>query len=186
MIYLIPNGPKNLAELFPAIDWQKVDEYYVEAYDHLENHVATTPINKIGCCCTEDKVRIHFLNYLGSFDAVNFELVKQSHTNTSSQYKRSLSIPLLKTSTGAERFNVRSNESFIARTKCYQETNYSWCMELLDSPKAFLEWKGTQGQDDSFLPIVILDAKFDRDPEDHTFVFTVEYKLGNEKIIIRN
>lgn len=186
MIYLIPNGTKNIADIFPDVNFSLVDEYYLQVLDEDEEVVATTAINRFGCCCGEDKIRIHFLNRLGTFDAINLDTVKIAHNNTSSEYKRSLPKNLTKSSTGIERFNVRSNKSYEVRTGCYTAENDDWCMELQDSPKAFLEWNGGQGQPADFLPIKIEDAKFERDPQSHQYTLVVVFKMANEKINLRN
>ena len=65
-ILYIPNGPKNLGPLFPAINFGDVAEYYVEALDSGGSPIATSTLNVIGCCCSDDKIRLHFMNYLGS------------------------------------------------------------------------------------------------------------------------
>jgi len=39
----IPNGPKNLATLFPDVNFRDVAEYYLELTDSDVNVVATTP-----------------------------------------------------------------------------------------------------------------------------------------------
>ncbi len=186
MVYFIPNGIKNIAGLFPDVDFSKVTKYYLQVKDDEETVVATTPVNQIGCCCNDRKARVHFLNQLGTWDAINFNEPKSAYNVTSSEYQRSLSTPLAKPSTGIERFNVKANTSYEARTDCYSAVNHDWCMELLTSPQAFIEWKGTQGQSDSFLPIRIEDAKFEKNPKSFLYTLVIIYKMSNEKIIIRN
>lgn len=168
-----------------------MDQYFLEVFADDGGgsaQILTTPIFKTGCCCVPDKVRVHFLNYLGTFDAINFNPPQIIHATTSSDYQRSLSYPLLKTDSGVERFNVRSNESYECRTGCYGEPQMNWCMELMDSPKAFMEWKGTQGQADSFLPIKVEDVKFEKQKEEdrYNYELVLQFKVANEKIILRN
>ena len=60
--------------------------------------------------------------------------------------------------------------------------------DALDSPLAWLEWKGTQGQLDSYLPIKILDKKSVKHKEEDRFYYeiTIEFILSQERIIMRN
>lgn len=187
-IAYIPDGPKNLAQIFPAVDWANVAEYFVEVLNPANEVIATTPSNIIGCCCNSDKVRLVFLNYLGTYDAVNFLKPKISHESNFEEYKKGLPNTLTKPSTGAERFNVQPNDLYEVINNCYNEEHMLWLQELADSPKAFLEWKGIQGQADSFLPIVITSKKFvkKKTQNDFRYDFIVEFKLSNEYLTIRN
>ncbi|MBL0235035.1 MAG: hypothetical protein IPQ08_15480 [Chitinophagaceae bacterium] len=186
-VIYIPNGPANLQPLFPNVDFGSIAEYYVEVIGEFEI-MATTPINKMECCCDSDKVRVHFLNYLGTFDAVNFEKPIVTHEAQSAEYKGSLAAPLIKTDTGFERFDVRANDTKVARNQCYQEENMPWLQELMDSPKTYEEWSGTQGQPANYLPIVIKDKSFEKLKNENDFRYDVliEYKKSNEIITIRN
>ena len=189
IIYLLPNGPKNLSSLFPTINWDDIEEYYIQALDRGDSIIATSTINKMGCCCKEGEyIRIHFLNYLGTYDAMNFEHYNIIHEPESSSYEKSLRFPLSKTDTGIERFNVRSNETFQLKTSAYTEKDMDWLMELVDSPKAYIEWKGKEGQPDSYIPVIILNGKKEKQKleERYSYEFIIEAKLSNEKIIIRN
>jgi hypothetical protein len=187
-ISYIPNGPKNLATVFPTIDFGDVAEYYIEVVNPTGIAIATTTLNQIQCCCSEDKVRLVFLNYLGTYDAVNFIKPKVLHETTSSEYEKGLPNILLKTSTGSERFNIKSNDTYETKTNCYNENDMLWLQELADSPKVFIEWKGTQGQPDSFLPVILTSKKFEKvkQQNDFKYEFVVEFKLSNEYFTIRN
>lgn len=177
-----------MAAIFPQIDFSELEEYSIEVSDYTNTVVATTPLNKFSCCCSDDKVRIHFLNYLGTFDAVNFNKPKVLHEPTSSEYKRSLPAALSKTSTGFERFNVVSNDSKEAKNNCYKEPDMKWLQELADSPKALEEWKGIQSQADEYLPVKLLDTKFEKQKNEREYIydFVIQYKLSNEFKTIRN
>jgi hypothetical protein len=186
--YFIPNGPKNLKDLFTAIDFSLLTEYYVEVMDADDNVVATSALNKIGGCCEQDQIRLHFLNYLGGVDAINFKLQHQDHESKADEKINPTSYPLNKPDHGAGRLNVKSNDSFIALTKRYKEEDKDWLDELFDSPLAWMEWSGVQGQDDSYIPVIILDKKFAKVEEDDRFIYevTIEFKLSHERFIIRN
>lgn len=186
-VYLIPAGPKNLQSLFPGIDFSQVTDYYLEVKNTDNTVVATTPTYKSNCCCPDDKIRIHFLNYLGAYDAVNFRKPAVEHADTSTQYKNGLNYPLQKTDTGTERFNISSNDTYTALLKC-KEADMPWLQELADSPKMYLEWTGIEGQADDYIPIIKTDGKFEKlkNQIEFDYEFTLEFKLSNEFYSIRN
>lgn len=185
----IPAGPKNLTAAYPgAGDFRFIDEYYLEILNETPVVIFRTCYYKIGCCCITDKIRVHFGNTLGTTDAINFAEYHIVNDNSSSQYKKANPIPLTKQSTGFNRFNVRANDVYECKTDCYGEADMPWCMEMLNCPIAFIEWKGIEGQSDDFLPIVVLDAKFERRKTDERYWYelVIQFKMGNDKIIIRN
>lgn len=187
-IYDIPSGPKNLESIFPDIDFNNVKEYFLEVIDDSAQVIATTPLMRAGCCCGSEDMRLFFLNYLGKFDGMSFSKPEILHESTSGLYKKSLNYPLVKTDTGTERFDVSANDSFIASTKCYRESDMLWAQELIDSPKAFMQWTGIQGQEDSYIPIVIKSTKFDKqkNKDEWFYEIVIEFELSNEFIVIRN
>lgn len=187
-VFYIPNGPKNLKPLFPNLNFAEVAEYFVEVIDTDDEVVATSTLNKMGCCCNEDRIRIHFLNYLGTFDAINFSNKVVVHKTASETYRRGLPDVLAKTSTGIERNNVKANDTKSASNKCYAEETMEWIQEIFDSPKAYEEWTGTQGQPDSYLPIALTDKELVKVKADDRYIydFSIEYIMANDKIIIRN
>ena len=90
----IPEGIPNIQSMFPAIDFNNVEEYFITVYDSYSGafsngfsngfavgtegaSIATTRINKLDCCCTDDKVRIHFINSLGEIDSINFSRAEE-------------------------------------------------------------------------------------------------------------
>lgn len=186
--YHIPNGPKNLAALFPAINFSDLSHYYVEVLDEDGDVVATSPINVLGGCCDDDKIRIHFLNNVGGLDAINFELETMEHQTTSSELEKPVQYPLTKSEHNTGRMNVKSNDTYVATNIAYSEKDKQWLDELFDSPLAWMEWAGTQGQDDSYIPVVILDKKFEKVKKEDRFNYEIriEFKLSHEKFIIRN
>lgn len=185
--FYIPSGPKNLSSLGPAIDWHNVAEYNIEVLDSSEATVATSPMFSVACA-PEKYVRVHFLNALGAFDAVTFLKPVIIHEPTSGQFQKSPGYPLQKTDTGIERFYVRANDTYEAKVFNYQEDQMEWLKELFDSPKAFLEWKGTEGQPDAYLPVTIIDSKFQNQKveDEYRYTATLSFKLSNEYLSIRN
>ncbi len=186
-VYLIPDGPKNLASLFPEINWNDITEYFIQVLDVNNLIVGTTPTIKLCNCVNDESVVISFLNYLGAFDTVIFQKPHVVHEPLSSEYKKGLNHPLSKTDTGIERFNVTSNDMYEAKRKC-TEDEMIWLQECADSPKAFMAWAGIQGQADNYLPIRILDFKFDKlkNQNEYEYDFIIQFKLSNEFMSIRN
>lgn len=187
-VFELPDGPKNLAAIFPAIDWSRVDEFFVTLKTTGDAVLVTTPINKMGCCCNDDTRRVVFEGALGKWDAVNFDRVGIQQKTTSTTFQKTLPAGFAKTDTGTERFNVRAGETYTAVTACYDETAMPWLMELVRTAKAYLQWPGAEGQADDFLPIVVQDGTFDKQKQDERFVyvFTLTFQLSNEVIIQRN
>jgi hypothetical protein len=188
-IVYIPNGPKNLSVLFPLIDWSLVSSYFVELLEDTTNlTLASSTLNKFGCCCNDDTVRIYFCNYLGTYDAVNFLRPNITHETKFTEFEKGLPNVLQKTDTGTERFNITSNDILSCTTNCYNEEQMLWLQELADSPKAFMQWSGIQGQGDNYIPVVIQSTKFakKKSQNDFRYEFTVEFKLSNEYLILRN
>lgn len=185
--YYIPNGIKNLKLLFPTINYDDVQEYFIEVLNRNGNVVATTPLNKVCNCAADEKIRVHFLNYAGTYDALNFQKPKIVHEDTAGEYENGLSYPLEKTDTGIERFNVKSNDIYEVKLKC-REQDMPWLQECADSPKMFIEWVGTEGQPDDYLPIVKSSGKFEKlkNVEEYNYEFVIQFKLSNEFQTIRN
>lgn len=186
-VYLIPSGPKNIDSLFPTIDFSQVKEYFIEAKNTDNVVVATTPLYQSNCCCPEEKIRIHFLNYVGTYDAINFRKPSIVHEDAADEFKKGLSYPLQKTDTGSERFNVNSNDTYTAKIYC-NEGDMPFLQELADSPKMFMEWKGTEGQPDDYIPVVKIAGKFDKlkNVDEWRYEFVLEFKLSNDFSSLRN
>lgn len=185
-VFLLPDGPKNLTPLFPGVDWNQVTEYTVQALEG-STVVATSALNGPCRCNNDESVSVHFLNYLGAIDTVIFPKPKVLHEASGSEFINGLSHPLSKTDTGIERFNVRSNDTYEARRQSTEE-EMNWLQECMDSPKAFLEWNGAEGQEDDYLPVVILNGKFEKlkNENEYRYDFVIQFKFSNEYMQIRN
>lgn len=187
--FQVPAGPMNLKPLFPTVDFNKVEEYYVELVNQEDDGVimTTTKYNK-GCCCSEDTMRIFFVNYSGAIDGINFTTVLEEHETSSSRWKKKLPAPMQKWDGGLQRFNVSATDIVTVENRCYGEKDKEWMKEFLDSPNAWVQWFGTQGQSNDYLPIVILDGKFvtRKNVERYHSVWEVQFVYANEKIILRN
>lgn len=183
----IPAGPMNLSPIFGSVDFNQVEEYYIEI-NGLGGVIATSPVYKRSCCCNEDTIRLFFVNYLGGIDAVNFKRTLEELEAKSESWKKSLPYPMQKWDGGAQRFNVQSNEVVTAETACFQEEDQDWLKELVSTPNAWIQWIGTQSQSDDYLPVVIADGKFvTRKIEGrYTYVLEIQFRFANENITVRN
>lgn len=177
----LPNGPNNLS----FADFTNVESYSVEY--QFDNGINVISQNEIACCCNES-IRIHFINYLGRIDTINFGYVEETFEAKSDTWQKSLSFPLTKSDGGTRRINIKSNESYKATNKCYSEKDMNWVKELLSSPIAWLEWKGTENQPDDYIPIEIIDKKFLplKNEQRYNYEVVIEFKMANENIHLRN
>ncbi len=185
LIY-IPSGPKNLTAIFPAVVLGNAADYYLTIKSESDVVLATTNTYTTKPAC-DNAIRIHWLNALGTIDAVTLELDKIDTDTNSERWKKPLAYPLAKPVEELRRFNIRSSDTHTATTVEYTEADMDWLMELAEAPMAWLEWKGTQSQPDSYLPIIVLDGKFEKLKQDDRYVyeFRLQFKMSNEKISLR-
>jgi hypothetical protein len=184
----LPNGTKNLTPLFPSLDWRLIAEYYLELIDDQGATVCTTPVNKVTSEWSYPKIiRVHFLNYLGRYDSVTFQRYTKSDEVKSETWLKPLPVNATKTDTGLSRSNVRASDIYSCKTWAYTENAQKWLEELLESPLAFIEWSGIEGQTDDFLPIVIKDKTMATLKEEERYVYEVaiDFVISNEKIGLR-
>lgn len=184
---LIPFGPKNLRSLFPTVPWMDVAEYYLQIYDSSSNHLGTTNKTTIESSC-DDTIRLHFLTSTGVVDAHNFQRVIVEHDPKSDKYTSPAVYPLDKSKHAVQRFNVKANNNYTVRNINFTEQEMPYVEELLDSPLVWMEWIGTQGQPDDYIPVVMQDKKFQLIKEDdrYTYELLIEFILSHEKRILRN
>lgn len=182
-VYYIPNGPKNLASLFPAVNWANVAEYYIEIAEACDGPIiATSVMNQMDGECCIDVVRVHFLNYLGTWDAVNFKKFAEEHEAKSSQYIKPTTSPLVVSEHANMRYNVKANDTLTLSNIDYKESQQKWLNELIDSPVILME------SGNEYIPLVIEDQKM----LNHKFEDRYEYELiiqvkpSHERFIIRN
>lgn len=190
-VYYIPNGPKNLETVFPDVDFGQVEKYYIEILDGGDNVIGTTTINEMDGECCEDKERIHFLNALGGIDAINFKKVTDEHETKSDNWQRPIIYPEPsgdKWNHGNNRFNVKGNNTATISVKDYPEEDMPWVNELIHTPLAWREWTGTQGQDDDYIPVKVVDGKVFDTKETDRFNNEVVLQVENshESFIQRN
>jgi hypothetical protein len=187
--FQIPAGPMNLQSLFPGVDFSQVDEYYLQLQNQADLSIIMTTNNyKRGCCCNDDTIRLFFVNYLGGIDAINLNRPLEETETVSSFWKKSVSYPLAKYDGGKQRFNVTSNETVTAENTCFGEEDQKWLKELKETPNAWIQWAGTQGQNDDYIPVVIKDGKWVTKKRDERYVYVLEvtFEFSNDNIILRN
>lgn len=184
--YYIPDGPKNLALIFTDVDFSKVTEYYVEA-GNGSDVIATTPVYKVEKPCG-DSIRIAFVNYLGAMDYITCCRQAIDHDAKSDQVQSPLRYPLVKSQPSISRLNVKSNDTYTVVTDEFNETDLDFLDELFDSPIAWIQWDGTEGQEDSYLPIVIKDATLPKLKADDRFSYEtiIQFTFSNDRINIRS
>lgn len=190
-VYYIPEGIPNIRDYFPGIDFEKVDEWVVYVKDDQDHTIATSRINQLGCCCTEDKVRIHFVNSLGEMDAINVIRVIEETEVKSDTWEKSQNFPLDKTKGGVYRKNITSNESYEAETRCYGEKDQYWIKDLINSPYAWIETllpNGFQSQQKiEYIPIDISDVKLPtkKNTSRYEYIVKIKFTMSNDNKTIR-
>lgn len=182
----IPIGPKNIKPLFAGVRWDTVTEYFIEVLGQSNQVLATLPTQRI-CNCSPDGVRIHFLNFNGVFEAIDFQKPQIVHDDTASEFQSPLSNPLNKTDSGIERFNIRGIDTYEAIRKSTEQDMF-WLQQCADSPKWLMEIPSIEGQPEAYIPLVKISGSYQKQKNlnEYENVFTIRYKLSNEPILIRN
>ena len=187
--FLLPSGPKNLQSIFPGVDFSQVEEYFLQIKDQNSGDIiATTNRFNRACCCNEDTFRLFFVNYVGGIDAINFRMITEETEVTSNSWQKSNQYPLAKWDGGTQRYNVSSNESWVGFNSCFTEADQEWLKELMATPNAWIQWFGTQSQDDDYIPVVITDGKFTthKYEDRYDYGFQLGFEMANKNIILRN
>lgn len=184
-LYYIPDGPANLTQLFD-VNFDDIEQYYLEIFNHETSVIATTSINDI-VRCSDEIARIHFVNYLGTIDCIEFSVSESKHIPKSESYKSSITYPLIKSRHAANRFNVSANDTITAITCDYGEAAAAWIDELFDSPLAWIE-KDLVGQGKQYLPIVIVDSERQKVKQEDRYIYEVSivFTMSHDRLIIRN
>lgn len=187
-IYYLPFGPKNLQALFSGVDWSQVEDYYLEARDASNNLIATTTTNRVTNPCEDEVFRLHFVNNLGGVDAINARLVTHSVDVKSDSFTKGAPVPF------EGGVHVKGRDA-LTETETFElcivadEGDLSWIRELVETPLSWREWKGVDGQTDSYQPIVISPmAKYVQKRKDDSYQYeiTISFTLSQEKVLLRN
>lgn len=190
-VLYIPEGLENLKTLFPAVDFDNIEEWNVQIKDFSGAVIATTRTNKLSCCCTSDKIRIHFVNSCGEIDSMNFNRAVENEDIKSDSWESALSYPLDQRKGGSNRQAIRSNESTEAENNCYPEDAQYWAKELFETPHAWLEMLLPNGFSNptlkEYIPIMIQDGKFTirKVEKRYEYVINVKFAMANSNINLR-
>lgn len=185
--YAIGSGPQNIAPTYP---WNTIKQYQFEV--RIGGSWFAFRKYKMGCCCSDDKRRLFYMNYLGTIDGINFGCeVKETISVKSSQWQRTIPItdahyvpnnPNYKRS-GFNRFDIQSNETVELVTDCLESRDYmQWAKEAWDSPAAFVEKNGR------YVPVVIIDSEQPVFDTQNAVVMQgkIKYIYANPKVRQRN
>ncbi|AZA82170.1 hypothetical protein C1637_09935 [Chryseobacterium lactis] len=190
-IYYIPEGVTNLKPLFPQIDWSKIVEYSIVVKGNNSSTIAESRINKVDCCCLDDKVRIHFINSFGEIDSVNFIRVLEETETKSESWEKSLKFPLDRSKGGSYRKNITSNETYEVETRCYGESDQYWFKDLMNTPKSWIELNLPNGFKESikkeFIPIEIADLKLitRKNERRYEYIVKIKFTMSNDNVTLR-
>jgi hypothetical protein len=191
-VYYLPIGIKNL-KLMPGynlpLDYNKRYRVGIEIPTG-GIIIFITPFISIDKATGNHK-RIFFRNYLGHFEGINFSEYDEANTAVSGAWERAIvQVPPTsgnKSQRGMNRFNVRSNETGTLYASFPEDM--MWLISQLNgSPDAYMQWKGTNGQGDDQLPIIILDAAQELRKVDgrYSYDVAVKYAMANPNIHTRN
>jgi hypothetical protein len=186
-LFYIPNGPKNLTSLFPSIVWANLAEYYVQVLDDSDVVVSTSRVNKIQEWFNADHARVYFLNFCGTYDAINLLKPKTTLEDSSSEYQKTVGFPLVKSAFSTARSSVRFNNTKEVKRNSTEE-EMPWLEECKTSPEAYEDWTGIEGQASAYSSVVILNGKVDalKNVGEFNYEFILQYKQSNEGFSVRN
>lgn len=188
-VYSLNAGIPNLRNMFGAVQWDNVVEYEVfVAYVFFQATRQYYYVSQCGCC--EEHTRIFFLNNLGGYDAINFDYKTEVNKTQSERWQASppsIWAPVSKAYHSVSRMQPKQNDYYEVQCTCYSEEDMNWIKELLGTTRAYLQWKGVQGQPDGLMPIVLEDSElFTLKKNDrYEYLITLKYSLSNERINLR-
>lgn len=189
-ILYVPEGLQNIKTYFPMVNFSEILSWKIYLKDESGNVFATTRINTTGCCCGDEKTRIHFINSCGNIDSINFILNTEESETKSATWQKSQQFPLDRTKGGNYRINIESNENYEVETKCYGEKDQYWIKELANTPLAWIETFLPNGFNapvqKEFIPITILDSKLPtKDAEAFEYVVKIKFSMANSNSNLR-
>lgn len=175
-VYYIPSGPANLQAVFGAIDFNQIEEYYLEILGG--GTIGTTPhFMVVGC---EEDITLCFVNYLGGIDSISLAVTIEADAKSSS-YQRPTGYPLVKSEHAITRSNIHANRTYTGAVTL-DEAQGDWLEEVYHSPAAWMQQNG------DYIPAVISDQKGKIKKLEQRFAYdhTVEWTLSHERIVIQN
>lgn len=183
-------GIPNMSALFPGLTWTGIDYYTVFiAGIFIDIATQTYYVKNDGCC--NDRIRIFFVNLLGGYDAIDFQLTEEITKATSGQYQKSKAyIDPSKRDRGTGRFQPQQSDFVGVWTEDYTEADMPWIKELIGSAQAYIQVSPdtAQGETAEFFPIEILDSELTTRKKDDNFVYnvSVKFRYSNEVINLRS
>lgn len=187
-VYSFNVGIPRMRAMFTSINWNNVARYEVFVYNVFFQAMRQMYyVDNCGCC--EERVRIFFLNALGTYDAINFEAKREVNKTASQPWQRT-GPTAFETASKANhtggRMQVQQNDFYTAQCKCYDERDMYWIKELLATPRAYVQWDGTQGQADGLLAIVIEDSEVQtlKVNDRYEYIVEIKYRMSNERITL--
>lgn len=180
-VYSIDGGIAGLLTWIPGVDWDNVVEYDVYVFAFFFQAIQQHYIVQNNC----ERVRIFFRNKAGAWDGINFEYAEEQTKTQSGQYQTSLPAVMdTKAVTGINRLQPRQGETVTVQCKEYGEKDINWIKELLDTPRAYIQWDGKEGQPAGLLPIKIEDSDIKTLKNDERFEYLIILKYINPNEVI--
>lgn len=187
-VYSFDAGIPNLRNMFGGVQWDNVIEYEVFVVHYLFQATRQYYYVNQGCCDEHD--RIFFLNNLGAYDGINFSYKQEINKTNSDRWQSSppsIWAPVSKSYNGTNRMQPKQNDFYEVFCIVYDEKDMNWIKELLGTPRAYLQWKGVQGQNDGLIPIVIEDSEIVtlKNKDRYEYIINLKYSMSNERINLR-
>jgi hypothetical protein len=139
-----------------------------------------------GLCCGRRDLRLHWMNLLGGTDSYTFSSEKDLQLTTSSdRAQRSLSweigslTPHSISDVGNFKIKSEGSTAYQLVSKFLTNTEATWLMELLTSPKVYAEING------DFVPVIIEDTSQSIDRQNGKIQYSITATLANDLIIQR-
>jgi len=199
-IYYVPFGMKQLSQFSPfsTIPISNLSKYTViisAVVNDTLRHLSTYQDIYISPTILQQTQfpygkRVWFLNRLGVYEQVSFGTYDETFTTTSSAKETpyiSSAMSVAKSYRTKGRLNARSNETGEI-SGVFSEDEVEWLKELMESTQTFIEWKGTQGQNDDIVPINIADSEITSVQYEGKFQYNIKikYTMANEHFIVRS
>jgi hypothetical protein len=139
-----------------------------------------------GLCCGRRDLRLHWMNLLGGTDSYTFSSEKDLQLTTSSdRAQRALSweigslTPHSVSDVGNFKIKSEGSTAYQLVSKFLTNTEATWLMELLTSPKVYAEING------DFVPVIIEDTGQSIDRQNGKIQYSITATLANDLIIQR-
>lgn len=163
------------------------DSYIVEIEEDTAGTVYTATVT-ILCDSRYDNIPLHFLNSLGGYDTMNFNLVnrqsrnaeKKSYEEIEWQYSDGNMNRFNSNNVyygGSKQFNTAQSISYKLISDWVNHTDYTWLRDLIMSPEVYMEQNGY------FIPVTISTSSWTEKKRfaDKTYNLELEITLGTKE-----